>query len=106
MAEGADCDDSPGTHRTARGCGGDGGVSGIGGVVLADGGGDSVGWRNFGVLNLECSVVGFQFSVKRRRMWKVARGDDEEDVEGREARYRVGSAADEGEPLDGAFGLR
>jgi len=49
-AEGADCNDSIGAHRKTRGCGGDGGFSGVGRIVMAYGGGDSIGWRTDGVL--------------------------------------------------------
>lgn len=59
MAEGATCDDSAGADREAYGCGGDGGVSGVGGVVVVNRGGDSVGWGDFGVLSFKLLVICF-----------------------------------------------
>ena len=41
------------------GCGGNGGVSGVGGIVVDDGGGDSVGWGGFGVLSFRFVVISY-----------------------------------------------
>src|SRR5258708_9069843 len=49
-AEGADCNDSIGAHRKSRGCGGDGGFSGGGGIIVAYRGGGSPGWRADSIL--------------------------------------------------------
>src|SRR5260370_12407719 len=72
-AEGADCNDSIGAHWKSRGRGGDGGFSGVGGIVVGYRGGDSVGWRADSVLMERLDKMTKKMSRKEKQVPELVR---------------------------------